>query len=398
MDDTLRTILVVDDEIAVTNFLLVFLMQTGRYDATVLNDATEVPALLDQQTFDVILLDMDMPGLSGMDILRLLRERRIPSPVVILTGVNDVDLAVRAMKLGAFDYLIKPVEDSVLLASLDAAVTLGAVQESLRQLPAHLRREDLGNAMAFEQLVAVGQPMVQLLHHAERLAGSDLAVFLHGEPGTGRASLARSIHSASQRHQAPFTSLDLASHEPRELSAFLFGRVAGAEGDSERVGALSAAAGGTLYLENIDALPRLDQERLRLVLQSGAFYRDNSIDVHDCRVRFIVSSTVDLRGDAYQEAFSRDLLYHLAFNTLVLPPLRERPEDLPALAEHFLRLENDRQGKGILGFDDGALARLVQEPFPDNIRGLAAVIHAAVSSEQSGMISHETLEGALRGR
>lgn len=398
MDPETKSILVIDDEVAVTNFIMVFLMQTGRYEVTVINDSQRVQALLEARSFDVILLDMDMPEISGMDILRMVGQRRLPIPVVVLTGVSDVDLAVKAMKLGAFDYLIKPVEDETLLSSLDAAVEHGAVQDSIRRLPAHLRREDLSQAEAFEHLVAGDANMIHLLHSAEKVASTDLAVFIWGEPHTGKQTLARAIHNASPRRSGPFTVFDARACAPDQVSAAFFGRAQGGNRrGEEREGALSRAAGGTIYIVDIDTMSWSLQERLRKVMQSGQYYRDNSTATRECKARFIASSSIDLRTTADEHGFSTDLAFHLAVNTLALPPLRERPADISLLAERFLRIESDRGARGILGFSAACLEALAAYDFPNNVQELHSIVRRAVLEERGTMISLQSLPAHVRG-
>ncbi len=393
----MKSILVVDDEVAVTNFILVFLMQTGRYDVTIVNDSRRVLPLLVEHSYDVILLDMDMPDVSGMDILRLVSQRRLPIPVVVLTGVGDVDLAVKAMKLGAFDYLIKPVEDETLLSSLDAAVQHGAVQASIRGLPSHLRREDLRHAAAFEQLVAGAPTMIHLFHTAEKVATTDLAVFMQGEMHTGKKTLARAIHSASRRRGAPFIVFDVRAHEPDQVAAAFFGRAPSSNGGNAAFeGALSQARGGTVYIMDIDMLSRTMQERLRMTMQSGLYYRDNSTTTRECEVRFIASSTHDLLSERHRGDFSADLLYHLAVNTLAIPPLRERREDIRLLAERFLQLE-DADGR-ILGFAADFMKMLEAYDFPNNIRELRSIVRKAVIQEQGSLIGLYTMPDYVRAQ
>jgi DNA-binding NtrC family response regulator len=240
----MKKILIVDDDAAVTNYFLVFLTQTERFETAIVNDSRQVPDLLDRERFDVILLDMDMPDVSGTDILKLVGERGIRTPVVVLTGVGDVALSVNAMKLGAFDYLTKPVEDDHLLSVLDAAVEQGAIHSTINGLPPELRREDLEHPAAFEGFVSQDDRMVRLLHQADRMASGDATVFIIGERGSGRERLARAIHDASARRDRPFAVLDPASLDRDELRAALFGRARGWGGAAgERRGLLEDAAG-----------------------------------------------------------------------------------------------------------------------------------------------------------
>ncbi len=182
--ETTAKILIVDDDSAVTNFLTVFLMQTGRYEPVVTNDSRMVPDLIGSERPDLVLLDMDMPGLSGIDILRHMHDRGVGVPVIVLTGVSDIDLAVKAMKLGAFDYLTKPVDDEMLLDTMDRAIEQGALARSLDGLPEDSSLEELSDPEAFEPLVSDQPSLRSVFLRAEMIAAGDSPVLIHGEHGT----------------------------------------------------------------------------------------------------------------------------------------------------------------------------------------------------------------------
>jgi DNA-binding NtrC family response regulator len=247
-----KKVLIVDDDVAVTNYFLVFLTQTERFEATVVNDSREVPDLLGRVQFDAIILDLDMPDPSGMDILKLLAERGDRTPVIILTGVGDVALAVKAMKLGAFDYLTKPVDDGHLLSVLDGAVEQGALGRTISGLPPEPRREDLVHGTEFEAFVSRDPRMIRMLHEADRMASGDAPVLIIGERGSGRERLALAIHDASPRRERPFAMLVPASVEPREdLRAMLFGRArTWGNAAEERRGLLEEDSDGSYVVTN----------------------------------------------------------------------------------------------------------------------------------------------------
>jgi DNA-binding NtrC family response regulator len=393
----MKKILIVDDDIAVTNYFKVFLTQTGLFDSTVVNDSREVGGFLERETFDIILLDMDMPIVSGMDILRDMRNRGDETPVVVLTGVSDVDLAVKAMKLGAFDYLIKPVDDDKLLEVLDAALEHGLLQRSLSELPSELTKKDLAYASAFEFFHTQDQGMIRLFHQAENVASSDLSIFIWGEGGTGKEALARAIHQASPRRDKPFVVLEADSQDPESFPAFFFGQARDWRGTrKETPGLIEEAHKGTLFLNHIDALTLPMQVRLKRVIQTGEYYRENSTRIRKVDVRMIVSSTKDLTKPGYAETFNRDLLYHLMVNSIRIPPLRDRRNDIPLLAELFLKEEAEKTGKEITGFS-GKFIRLLQNySFPDNVQELRTIIAGAVANAQHEVISDGSLPSYIR--
>jgi two-component system NtrC family response regulator len=393
----MHRILIVDDDVAVTNYLMVFLMQTERFETTVINDSREVPPLLTPDAFDVAILDMDMPNVTGMDILRLMHERGIQTPVIVLTGVSDVDLAVKAMKLAAFDYLTKPVDDDHLLQVIDSALEHRALHSSIEQLPPQLKREDLAHRAAFDRVPAQNPVMIRLLHQAEKMALGDLTIFLWGERGTGKEMLARAIHHASPRHDEPFVAVDAAAQDPAKFPADFFGQARVWSGAvEERSGFLESAAGGTLYLGEVEYLTLPMQVRVKRALQTGEYYRENSTQICKATTRFIVTSSHDLTRDAYQDTFSRDLLYHLMVNSIRVPPLRDRKEDIPLLAEAFLERAMEKTGRRIAGFDPEYFEFLSRYDFPDNIQELRNIVEGSVVNAEGPRITVESLPQFIR--
>lgn len=395
----MKKVLIVDDDVAVTNYFMVFLMQTEIFEPTVINDSRKVEELLEEEHFDVIMLDLDMPNVTGMDILGMMNTKGISIPVLILTGVNDVELAVKSMKRGAFDYLTKPVDDEYLLEVLNNAIEHGAVHSTISSLPQTLSKDDLDNKAAFEHLPTQDPVVIHLFHQAEQMAEGDLSVFIWGERGTGKESLARAIHNASQRVDKPFVAVDSASHSPEEFSSELFGRVRDWSGKSKEMpGFLQTASGGTLFIDNIENMSLPVQVRLKRVIQTSEYYRDNSTEIIRSDVRFIVASTQDLTSSRYRESFSRDLLYHLMVNSIRIPPLRDKADDIPLLAEYFLKEEVERTGKQITGFSDELLELLRQYNYPDNVQELKNIIAYAVVNTDSDILSKDSLSPYVRER
>ncbi len=396
----MKRILIVDDDVAVTNYLMVALMQTDRFEVTVINDSRQVLETLDRSSFDIMLLDMDMPEVSGMDILRRRSERGIDIPVVVLTGVPDVNLAVKAMKLGAFDYLVKPVEDEQLVEVLESALRHHAMNRSIQQLPPELSREDLADPAAFEHVPTQDAAMIRVLHTAERMARSDMAVFISGERGTGKEALAKAIHKASPRCREPFVAVEAAAADPAQFPADFFGQARRWGGqEDERPGFLEQAGAGTLFLDNIDQLTMPMQVRLRRVVQEGEYYREASTEIRSSQARFVVSSTCDLTAKEYKGLFDRDLLYHLMVNNLVIPPLRERREDLPLLADHFLRRYRERFRRNVHSFHPSWFDALARYDFPDNVQELRSIVKASLVATDDGQpITVDALPTWIRDR
>lgn len=395
--DDVKRILLVDDDVAVTNHFLVALTQTGAFEPVIVNDSRRVPDLLAAERFDAIVLDLDMPDVSGVDILKLLQEKGIRTPVVVLTGVGDLDLAVKSMKLGAFDYLTKPVDDEHLMEALEEAVEHGALHRTLSELPAELRREDLAHGAAFEGFITRDPKMVRVLHEAEKMAAGAITVLILGERGTGREALARAMHGISRRREGPFVIADALGDAREVFPAMLFGQARVWRGAAEeRGGLLEQAAGGTLFIDHLGLLALPVQMRLRRVIQSGKYYRENSTHVMLADARLIVASTEDLASPQYKGPLSPDLLCHLTVNTLRLPPLRDRRGDIALVAEHVIRLEAARAGKSIVGLAPDAAEFLDSYPFPGNDRELESVIASAMLRCEGEQITLKDLPPCVR--
>ncbi|MFC1781289.1 sigma 54-interacting transcriptional regulator [Planctomycetota bacterium] len=392
-----KKILIIDDSVEVTNYLKVFLTQTGLFDIVVVNDSREVPGLLLQEALDIILLDMDMPNVSGIDILSDMLEKRLYIPVVVLTGVGDVDLAVNAMKLGVFDYLIKPVDDKKLLEVLNNAIEHKVLHQTIDQLPRQLSRRGLGHETAFEHFHTQDPAMIRLFHHAERIASSDQSIFIWGERGTGKENLARAIHQASPRGNKPFVVVEADSRDSDKFPSFFFGqaRIWGSSKE-ETPGILEQADQGTLFLSHIDTLGPAMQVRLKRVIQTGQYCRESSTRVRNIDVRMIVSSAHDLTSPVYEEKFSRDLLYHLMVNSIRIPSLRERVNDIPLLAEYFLQKEGEVSGKTTTGFSTEFLECLKDYSFPGNVQELRTIVAGTVVSAQTDIITEDYLPPYIR--
>ena len=393
----MKKILIIDDDIAVTNYLTVFLTQTGLFDIVVVNDSRKVSSLINQEPFDIILLDMDMPIVSGIDILNDMRGKELYIPVVVLTGISDVDLAINAMKLGVFDYLIKPVDDEKLLEVLNNAIEQRALQQTINELPRQLTRRDLGHEAAFKHFLTQDPAMIQLFHQAEKIAYSDVSIFIWGEKGTGKEALARAIHQASPRKDKPFIVVQADSQDSDTFPAFFFGQVRIRGGSEEETpGILGKADGGTLFLCHIDTLGSAMQVRLNRVIQTGEYSWESSAKVRNIDIRMIVSSLHDLTSRAYEDKFSRDLLYHLMVNSIRIPSLRERANDIPLLAEYFLQKEAEALGKTITGFSGEFLEHLKGYAFPGNVQELRMIVAETVANTETDIITEDYLPPYIR--
>lgn len=402
----MRRILIVDDDVAVTNYLMVFLMQSETFEPTVLNDSREVAPLLERETFDVILLDMDMPNLSGIDVLMIIDEIPIDAPVIILSGVNDADLAVKALKLGAFDYLTKPVDDEYLLEIIEKAIQHRALHENISQLPEELSRDDLDYEEAFSRLPTQNPEMIHLLHRVEKIATGEMGVFVMGGRGTGKGKVARAIHDASSRKTGPFVAVNTVAHDQEVFASEFFGQAADWSGEHEEThGLIDRAEGGTLYISNIGRLSMAVQNRLDRLIQTGEYHREGTTQIRTADVRIIGGSSKDLRSDAYRDSFSQDLLYHLWVNLIQLPLLRDRVDDIPLLADHYLKRDVRRTGVAITKIDPKLGALLQTYAFPGNLEELRDIIATGVrkyllsgNAPEDGLLGVDSLSNYMKDK
>ncbi|RLE18892.1 MAG: hypothetical protein DRJ65_20870 [Acidobacteria bacterium] len=403
---TMRSILIIDDDVAVTNYLMVFLMQSETFEPTVINESLEVPPLLEQETFDIILLDMDMPNLSGIDLLKMIRENGIETPVIVLSGVNDVDLAVKALKLGAFDYLTKPVDDEYLLEVVEKALRNRDLRNNISSLPDELSRDDLAYEEAFARLPTENPEMIHLLHRVEKIAMGRQGVFVMGGRGTGKGKVAEAIHNAGPRKEGPFVAVNAAAQDQDQFAGQLFGQAADWTGEQQETdGLIDRAEGGTLYISNIESLSLAVQHRLDRLIRTGEYYREGTTQIRSADVRVIGGSTKDLRSDAYRDSLSQDLLYHLWVNLIQIPLLRDRSDDIPLLAEHYLKRDVARTGVAITGVAPELGVFLQTYAFPGNLEELRDVIATCVRKyltagevPEDGLLGVDSLSNYMRDK
>jgi len=325
---------------------------------------------------DLVLTDLKMPGMDGLELLRKLRKNGNDLPVVVTTAFADVETAVTALKEGAADYLTKPLDLTVL------SVVVAREMDRLRlRREAGVLRARLAERYSFANLVGSSPAMQNVFKVLTQVATSKASVLIKGESGTGKELIATTIHQHSPRAEEPFLKLHCGAMAESLLESELFGHEAGAlpAVPGRREGRLQQAAGGTLFLDEISAIPAAVQVRLLRFLQDHAFERMGGTETLHADVRVIAASNRDLREEVALGRFREDLFYRLNVVSIELPPLRERPSDVPALAMHFLRKYASEDGKKLEGFSDEALQRLVAYQWPGNVRELEnAVAHAVV--------------------
>jgi DNA-binding NtrC family response regulator len=374
-------ILIADDQPDVLQALRLLLKNEGfRIESA--NGPAQVASALAEQEFDVLLLDMNYArdttsGKEGLDLLARINAVYPNLPVVLMTAWGSVDGAVDAMRRGARDYVEKPWDNARLLATLRTQVELGrALRQTERLEGENLRLRQQGAP----KMVATSRAMQPVLRIIERIAPSDANVLITGEHGTGKEVVARWLHAASQRSGKALVTVNAGGMSEGVFESELFGHVRGAFTDAktDRVGFFEMADGGTLFLDEIGNLPRKLQAKLLRVLQTGEFQRVGSSRTQRADVRVLSATNVDIGKEVATGNFREDLLYRLNTVEVHLPPLRERRDDIPLLARHFLQERATRYGKGATGFGPDAMQALLEYSWPGNIRELEHTIERAV--------------------
>ena len=374
-------LLIADDQPDIVTALRLLLKGEG-FDVVTASSPAGVLAAVAAEEIDAALIDLNYARdtTSGQEGLALLDElRRVDGalPVVVMTAWSSVEGAVDAMRRGARDYLQKPWDNPRLLATVRTQVELGRALRERRRLEdenAHLRRQHLPS------LIAESRAMQPVLRMLERIAGADANVLITGEHGTGKEVAARWLHAASTRAGRAFVALNAGGVSEGVFESELFGHVRGAFTDarSDRVGSFELADGGTLFLDEIGNMPMAQQARLLRVLQTGEFQPVGSSKVRRADVRVVSATNVDIGAEIAAGRFREDLLYRLNTVEVRLPPLRERREDIPRLALHFLARQAGRYGKRASALSVEAMEALLHHGWPGNVRELEHVVERAV--------------------
>jgi len=374
-------ILIADDQPDVLEALRLLLKGEGM-EAETASSPAAVVAALDTGEFDAVLMDLNYArdttsGQEGLDLLGRIQEIDPMLPVVVMTAWGTVEVAVEAMRRGARDFVQKPWENARLLATLRTQVALGRALRKGQRLEAENRI--LRHESADASVIAESAAMRPVLELVARVGPSDANVLITGENGTGKGVIARALHSASPRSSRPLVSLNAGGISEGVFESELFGHVKGAFTDAraDRVGRFELADGGTLFLDEIANVPASQQAKLLRVLETGEFERLGSSRTRKVDVRILTATNANLHAEVAAGRLRQDLLFRLNTIEIHVPPLRERREDIPALAQYFLQQHAQRYRKGALGFDAAALRALLEHPWPGNVRELDHAIERA---------------------
>ena len=341
------------------------------HEATVCDNAARAIELLRAGTFDLILSDVVMPGRSGLELLDDLKKAGVKTPIVLISGQANIEMAVKATKLGALDFLEKPISTDKLLVTVENALRLTRLEDENREL-----RQRLGK----HELVGSGPAMKKLIAQIDRVAASETRVCILGETGTGKELVARAIHEKSPRREHPFITLNCAAVPAELIESELFGHEKGAfTGAAARhLGKFEQAEAGTLFLDEIGDMPVAMQAKLLRVLEEGEVERVGGDKPIKVNVRVLVATHRNLEDLVKQNDFRSDLFHRIYVFPLALPPLRERPEDFPELVAHFARQVAKQNGWKEKAFGDEAIAELRKYSWPGNVRELRNVVERLV--------------------
>ena len=383
-------VLVVDDERPTRTLMEKELPRTG-YVVTTAETGEEALEKVRTQDFDVILLDLKMPGIGGMEALRRVRDSGASGEVVILTGHPDVDTAIEAMKLGAYDYLTKPFK----LSELEEVLRRAAERKRLELENIALRRM-VAQREPVPILIGEGQAMTALLGTVRRIAPSDANVLIQGESGTGKGLVARIMHEQSARRNGPFLVINCSAFQDQLLESELFGHEKGAFTGATvaKQGLFEVADGGSLLLDEVGEMSAAMQAKLLQVMDSRELRRVGGTRVHRVDVRVIAATNKDLVQEVRSGRFREDLYYRLNVVSVTLPPLRERKEDIPLLIEHFLMHLGTGHTRKTLSAE--ALQLLVNYPWPGNVRELANTIERLLILTEGEVISPDELPASIQ--
>jgi DNA-binding NtrC family response regulator len=389
-------VLIVDDEEHVISSQEDVLRSHGITNLMSTMDSREVLDILGGNEMELVLLDLRMPHLSGEEILPRIRNDFPQTPVIIVTGSSEIEVAVKCMQEGAFDYMVKPVEESRLVSSVKRAIELRGLRREYSDLRNRLLSDRLSNPEAFSPIVTQDRKMHSIFLYLESIAGTDETVLIIGETGSGKELVARTIHELS-RKDGPFVAVNVAGLDDTMFSDSLFGHRRGAfTGATEsRKGFIQQASGGTILLDEIGDLRPPSQVKLLRLLESREYYPLGSDLPMTTDARMLVATNRKLREAISSGDFRKDLYYRLSAHEVRLPPLRERKVDLPLLIDHFLDEASQKLSKKKLTVPPELIPLLETYDFPGNIRELRSMVFDAVSRQSEKMLSLKPFREAM---
>lgn len=390
--DPIKPILLVDDEEHFLSTAELVLNSNRLTNVETCNNSSEVLELLNSKEYSLVALDINMPEVSGKDLLPNILENFPEMVVIIITAINDVENAVECMKLGAFDYLVKPIDDERLLSSVKRGLYFSSVRNENIRLRESLFKDKLEFPEAFSDIITNSNRMRSIFKYIEAISKTNLPVLITGETGVGKELIAKAIHQISGR-EGELVSLNVAGVDDNLFSDTLFGHKKGAYtgAEIERKGLIEQAENGSLFLDEIGDLSIESQVKLLRLLQDGKYFPLGSDVAKLSDARIIVATHKDLDKMKDEDTFRKDLYYRLQAHHVHIPPLRDRTKDIPILISHFLNKASEALGKKRPKSPKELYTSLTNYSFPGNIRELEGIIFDAVSRHTSGILSLESI-------
>jgi two-component system, NtrC family, response regulator HydG len=391
-------VLLVDDDAPFLLSSSVALRAAGIDPVVTLQDSRQVMPYLAGNGVATVVVDLAMPHLTGHELLRRIREEFPQLPVLVLTGTNEVAVAVACMKDGAFDYMVKPVETSRFVSSIRRALEIRGLRDEISTLKQRLLSGRLSDASAFSGIVTDSRKMLALFQYVEVVAATAHPILITGETGTGKELIAQAVHALSGC-RGPFLPVNVAGLDDAMFSDTLFGHRRGAftGADQAREGLIAQAAGGTLFLDEIGDLKESSQVKLLRLLDGGRYYPLGSDVPRQSDTRIVCATHRNLQELLAAGTFRKDLYYRLSAHQVHLPPLRERPEDIPLLVDCFLEEAAASQRKKKPVVPPELFTLLSSCPFPGNVRELRALVFDAMIQHKGGSLSVDPFRKAVRG-
>jgi len=382
-------ILVVDDERSMREFLEIFLRREG-YDVTSAENVATGRLQLENEEFDVLISDIQMPDGSGLDLLEFARDKTPDTMVVMITAFASTETALAAMKQGAYDYITKPFHVDAIRLVVEKALEKKLLFSENRRLRSALRRRD-------RSIVGSSAAMQRVYEMVARIASTKANVLITGESGTGKEMVARSIHQGGDRSEQPFVVVNCAAIPENLLESELFGHVKGAFTGAiqAKAGLFEAAEAGTLFLDEVGDLPAALQVKLLRAIQEKTFRRVGATQDQRADIRILAATNRHLESEVEAGRFREDLFYRLNVVEICLPPLRDRRDDVALLVDHFIEKHSPELGKRVTGCSEAAMGKLIAYRFPGNVRELENVIERAVALSRSETIDLDGLPPAV---
>ena len=388
----MKKILIVEDELSM-RLGLAYTLEAAGYAVTAAERGDDGIALIGKQRFDVVVTDMRLPGADGLAVLKAVRKAQPDAGVIVITGYADVQTAVEAMKLGAFDYIAKPFEPAHLLSLVERFLCQTAHVEDNQRL-----REEMAEHQRFEEIVSNSPSMLSVFNLIQMAAKTDSSVIILGESGTGKELVANAVHNRSPRRDKPFIKVNCAAIPENLLEAELCGYEKGAfTGALQRKkGKLETADGGTFFFDEIGDMSFPLQAKLLRVLESRSFERVGGTEPVQVDIRFIFATMRRLPDEIRKGRFREDLYYRINVLPIILPPLRERADDIPLLLHFFVAHFCRKQERQVLDIAPEAMELLSSYPYPGNVRELKHAVEMAVTFCSDRVITSSCLPGEIR--